>query len=222
MREFGLDASHELRGPLAALAANAEMGLLDCPDAESPQRRRFAAIASATDQMQRLVDDLLQLVRQEEGTVEQPSRLALAELVREQLALYGDAFALRRQQLESDLEDDLMVIGQANLSRQLIRNLLDNAHRYCPEQATVRVRLRRRGRLAFLEVSDDGPGIDQQALPRVFDRFWRASAHRGDGGSGMGLAIAASISRAHGGDIRVDSAPGQGSRFVVDLPLAFG
>mgnify|MGYP003336278604 FL=1 len=56
----------------------------------------------------------------------------------------------------------------------------------------------------------------------MFDRFWRASADRSDGGSGMGLAIAASISRAHGGDIRVDSAPGKGSRFVVELPLAFG
>ncbi len=75
LREFGLDASHELRGPLAALAANAEMGLLDCPDAESGQRRRFAAIASATDQMGHLADDLLQLVRQEEGKLEQPSRL---------------------------------------------------------------------------------------------------------------------------------------------------
>lgn len=222
LREFGLDASHELRGPLAALAANAEMGLLDCPDAESPQRRRFAAIANATDQMQRLVDELLQLVRQEEGKLEQPSRLELAGLVRQQLALYGDAFGLRRQQLESDLEDNLMVIGQANLLHQLIRNLLDNAHRYCPAGAKVRVRLRRRGRLACLEVSDDGPGIDQESLPRVFDRFWRASADRSDGGSGMGLAIAASISRAHGGDIRVDSAPGKGSSFVVELPLAFG
>ncbi len=200
------------------------MGLLDCPDAESAQRRRFAAIAiaSATDQLGRLVDDLLQLVRQEEGKLEQPSRLALADLLRQQLALYGDAFALRRQQLESDLEDDLMVIGQANLLRQLIRNLLDNAHRYCPEGAKVQVRLWRRGRLACLEVSDDGPGIDVDSLPRVFDRFWRASNDRGDGGSGMGLAIAASISRAHGGDIRVASAPGQGSRFVVELPLAFG
>ena len=115
-----------------------------------------------------------------------------------------------------------MVIGQANLLYQLIRNLLDNAHRYCPAGAKVRVRLRRRGRLACLEVSDDGPGIDQESLPRVFDRFWRASADRSDGGSGMGLAIAASISRAHGGDIRVDSAPGKGSSFVVELPLAFG
>ena len=192
LRDFGLDASHELRGPLAAVAANAEMGLLDCPDAESPQRRRFAAIASATDQMQRLVDDLLQLVRQDEGRLEQPSRLALADLVRQQLALDGDAFALRRQQLESDLEDGLMVIGQANLLQQLIRNLLDNAHRYCPEGAKVHVQLRRRGRFACLEVRDDGPGIDPGSLPRVVARFWRASA------------------------------PGQGSRFVVDLPLCFG
>lgn len=70
-------------------------------------------------------------------------------------------------------------------------------------------------------MSDDEPGIDTDSLPRVVDRFWRASNDRGAGGTGMGLAIAASISRAHGGVIRVASAPGQGSRFVVELPLAF-
>jgi signal transduction histidine kinase len=222
LREFGLDASHELRGPLAALAANAEMGLLDCAEGETAQRRRFVAIASATDQMQGLVEDLLLLARQDESPLVQLQRLDLAQLVDQQLALYCDALALRQQQLQRDLQPGLEVMGQATLLHQLVRNLIDNAHRYCPEGASIRVRLWRRGRQACLEISDSGPGIAQEQLPRVFDRFWRASADRSDGGSGMGLAIAARITRSHGGDIRVSSAPGFGSSFLVQLPMAIG
>jgi signal transduction histidine kinase len=219
LRDFGLDASHELRGPLAAMAANAELGLLDCGPAETPQRRRFAAIASATEQMQQLVEDLLLMARQEERGLEHPAPLDFSALVQQQLALYGDAFAVRRQRLEQCIEPGLQVSGQAGLLHQLVRNLLDNANRHCPEQAQIALSLARHGRQVCLELRDDGPGLAADQLPRVFDRFWRASADRGDGGNGMGLAIAARITQAHGGAIRVFSTPGQGSCFRVLLPL---
>ena len=222
LREFELDASHELRGPLAAMQANAEMGLLDCQGPDDPQRHRFAAIASATDQLQKLVDDLLLLARQDDGPIEQPQRLDLADLVQQQLNLYSEVVTLRQQRLSYQLQDHLTVLGQAGLLHQLVRNLLDNAHRYSPAGGVIRVTLARQGRHACLEVQDEGPGIDQTNLPRVFDRFWRASTARNDGGSGMGLAIAARICRGHGGDIQVASEPGRGSRFVVNLPLASG
>jgi len=220
LREFELDASHELRGPLAAMAANAEMGLLDCDPDDAAQRRRFEAIASATEQMQRLVEDLLLLARQEERPLEDPQRIDLAVLVEQQLALQHDALSLRRQSLSHDLEPRLTVQGQAHLLQQLVRNLLDNACRYSPVGGAIRVRLHSRGRLACLEVSDNGPGIPSEQLPRVFDRFWRGSADRGDGGSGLGLAIATRVCRLHGGTIQVRSALGEGSRFVVELPRA--
>ena len=219
LREFGLDASHELRGPLAAMAANAELGMLDCGPDDTPQRRRFAAIASATDQMQQLVEDLLLMARQEERGLEHPLPLDLSELVQQQLSLYGDAFALRHQSLQRQIEPGLRVNGQGALLHQLVRNLLDNANRHCPEGAAIELRLCRRGRQACLELNDNGPGLTADQLPRVFDRFWRASADRGDGGNGMGLAIAARITQAHGGDIRVFSTAGQGSCFRVRLPL---
>lgn len=222
LREFEMDASHELRGPLAALAANAELGLLECPEGDTPQRRRFAAIASATDQMQGLVEDLLLLARQDQGPIASLQRLDVSLLVAEQLELYGDALSLRQQQLTVALQPGLIVLGQAALLRQLVRNLIDNAHRYSQENATLAVRLERRGRQALLEIRDTGPGLAEEQLPRVFDRFWRASADRGDGGSGMGLAIAARICRSHGGEIQVVSAKGQGCRFLVSLPLALG
>lgn len=220
LREFELDASHELRGPLAAMAANAEMGLLDCGAPDSPQRRRFEAIASATDQMQHLVEDLLLLARQEERPLADPQRIDLGELVEQQLNQQGDALALRELRVTRDLQAGLTVLGQEALLHQLVRNLLDNARRYSPVGGQVTVRLWARGRLACLEVSDNGPGIPPEQLPRVFDRFWRASPDRGDGGSGLGLAIASRICRLHGGSIQVRSSLGEGSRFLVELPQA--
>lgn len=216
LREFELDASHELRGPLAA------MGLLDCAPGNGAQRQRFEAIASATDQLQRLVEDLLTRARQEQGGVQQPRGIDLADLVQQQVAIHRDALTLRGQRLQQHLEAGLLVQGHAGLLHQLVRNLLDNAHRYSPEGSLIGVRVRRKGRLAFLEVSDEGPGLPEEQPPRVFDRFWRASPHRSDGGSGMGLAIAARVCRAHGDHIRVSSAAGCGSRFEVELPLAAG
>ena len=221
LREFELDASHELRGPLAAMAANAEMGLLDCNPKDEAQRHRFQAIASATDQLQQLVEELLLLARQDQSGLEAPQRIDLAELVDTQLALYRDAMAQKQQQLVVELEPGLVILGREAMLHQLIRNLLDNANRYSPEGSTIDVRLYHRWRLACLEVRDQGAGIPADQLNRVFDRFWRGSPDRSDGGSGMGLAIAARICRAHGGDIKVSSGGGgQGSCFVVELPLS--
>lgn len=220
LREFELDASHELRGPLAAMAANAELGLLDCGADEDNQRRRFEAIASAAEQMRHLVEDLLLLARQEERPLADPQRIDLAELVRQQLDLQGDALTLRELSLSQQLQPGLTVLGQAPLIHQLVRNLLDNARRYTPVGGRITVRLWARGRLACLEVSDTGPGIPPEQLPRVFDRFWRASPDRSDSGSGLGLAIASRICRLHGGSIQVRSAVSEGSRFLVELPQA--
>lgn len=219
LRQFSMDASHELRGPLAALAANAEMGLLDCGPPTDPQRRRFEAIASATEQMQQLVDDLLLLARQDEQRLEDPRPLDLSRLLEQQLDLHRDGLALGDHPLTVVIEPGLSVLGQGALLQRLARNLLDNAQRYTPRGGAIGVALERRGSVACLTVSDAGVGLSAEELPRVFDRFWRASAERGRGGTGLGLAIAARICAAHGGAIRVASRPGEGSCFQVELPL---
>lgn len=230
LRQFSLDASHELRGPLAALAANAEMGLLDCdssptaapgaaPACDDRQRRRFDAIASATEQMQQLVDDLLLLARQDTQRLESPGPLDLSLLVTQQLDLHRDGLALGEHPLTVAIEPDVKVLGQGPLLQRLVRNLLDNAQRYTPRGGAIGVALEAQSGKAVLAVSDAGVGLSAEELPRVFDRFWRASAERGRGGTGLGLAIAARICTAHGGTIQVSSRPGQGSCFRVELPL---
>jgi signal transduction histidine kinase len=220
LRQFSLDASHELRGPLAALAANAEMGLLDCDPADAPQQRRFGAIASATAQMGHLVDDLLLLARQDEERLVDPHPVNLSSLLEQQITLHHDALTLRGQTLQAELDPGLQVVGQPALLQRLLRNLLDNAIRYTPEGGQVSLRGLRRGATVTIAVQDSGIGLSPDQLPRVFDRFWRASPDRAEGGSGLGLAICSSICAVHGGSIRVSSDPGAGSCFVVELPAA--
>jgi signal transduction histidine kinase len=186
LRQFSLDASHELRGPLAALGAN--------------------------------VDDLLLLARQDEQRIEHAEPVDLSALMELQLDLIRDGLALRQQRLSIELECELIVLGQPILLQRLFRNLLDNAQRYTPDQGLVSVTAQRRGGLITVAVEDSGVGLTADQLPRVFDRFWRASPDRGDGGTGLGLAIASRICLAHGGSIRVTSQLGEGSCFLVDLP----
>ena len=218
LRQFSLDASHELRGPLAALGANVEMALLESDPGLTPQRRRFEAIGLATAQMEQMVDDLLLLARQDEQRIEHAEPVDLSALMELQLDLIRDGLALRQQRLSIELECELIVLGQPILLQRLFRNLLDNAQRYTPDQGLVSVTAQRRGGLITVAVEDSGVGLTADQLPRVFDRFWRASPDRGDGGNGLGLAIASRICLAHGGSIRVTSQLGEGSCFLVDLP----
>ncbi len=220
LRQFSLDASHELRGPMAALAANAEMGLLETDAASPSQRRRFEAIASATSQMELLVEDLLLLARQDELRPERFQRLNLSALIDSQIALHRDGMDLRQHQVTVDVEAGLTVMGQASLLQRLLRNLIDNAIRYTPEPGTIGITAHRRGSLVSIAIQDTGIGLSDDHISMVFNRFWRASADRSDGGSGLGLAIASHICSAHGGSIRVTSQPGAGSCFVVELPAA--
>lgn len=218
LRQFSLDASHELRGPLAALGANVEMGLLESDPGFTPQRRRFEAIGQATAQMEQLVDDLLLLARQDEQRIEHAEPVDLSALIELQLDLIRDGLALRQQRLNLELGCELIVFGQSILLQRLFRNLLDNAQRYTPDQGLISVTAQRRGGWISVAVADSGVGLSADQLPRVFDRFWRASPDRGDGGTGLGLAIASRICLVHGGSIRVTSQLGEGSCFLVDLP----
>ncbi|MCP9848543.1 HAMP domain-containing sensor histidine kinase [Cyanobium sp. Morenito 9A2] len=220
LRQFSLDASHELRGPLAALAANAEMGLVAAAEAGPGQARRFEAIASATAQMGRLVDDLLLLARQDEERLEAPQPVDLSAVLQQQIALHRDGLELRHQRLQLELTPGLQVLGQVTLLHRLVRNLLDNALRYTPDGGLVTVRSHRRGGFVSVSVQDSGIGLSAQDLPQVFDRFWRARSDRPDGGSGLGLAIASRICASHGGRIQVTSTPGEGSCFTVELPAS--
>ncbi len=215
-RRFVADASHELRTPLTTLRVNlatlrrgdahhspAEIEILDDMDGE-------------LQRLSRLVEGLLALARTDAGQPLERAPVALDALVRKvyQAALsQAEGRALTLGEVAP-----IQVLGSPDHLEQVVRNLVDNALKYTPPGGHVTLALGRAGDEAALTVRDDGVGIAPEDLPHVFERFYRASSARGRSGAGLGLAIAASIVRAHDGRIVVDSAPGVGSTFTVYLP----
>ncbi|MGH2584186.1 MAG: sensor histidine kinase [Dehalococcoidia bacterium] len=223
-RDFAADASHELRTPLSLVRGNAELLL------RHPERQIGAYgdvvqdIVDESDRLSKLVSDLLTLARADSGNV-QIAREAvdLSRLAADLLKDLEPLAQVKGLRLRGEIAGDVAVWGDAGRLRQLGVILLDNAIRYT-QQGTVTLRVARDGHTAVIELTDTGPGIAAEHLPRLFDRFYRVDEARSteQGGTGLGLAIAQWIVTAHGGRIGVMSTPGRGSTFTVHLPPVRG
>jgi two-component system sensor histidine kinase MprB len=181
-----------------------------------PPPDRAAILASVRGQLEDLtilVGDLVDLARPGDGTVEQPDELRLDELVQsavERARRHAPAvpFAVTAE--------PCIVSGSRNRLARAVGNLLDNAVKWSPPGQPVEVSVRG----GEVTVRDHGPGISEDDLPHVFDRFYRAAAARGLPGSGLGLAIVKQVADTHGGSVSADAAPGGGARLRLTLPLS--
>jgi signal transduction histidine kinase len=216
-REFAADASHELRTPLAVVRASVE-------HLRRHPRRRVGEVGTALEDIEaevgrltRLVDDLLLLARADSGAVELERRtLDLADSAAEALGSLTPLAQARSVALVLDPQPAPTVGDPDRLSR-VIGILVDNAVRHTPPEGRVTVRTRAgRGEVRVL-VEDEGPGVRDEDLPRIFDRFWRAR-DAPEGGTGLGLAIARWVVERHGGSISVERLEPRGARFTVRLP----
>lgn len=216
---FVSDVSHELRTPLTAIRGAAET-LLDGDVPEDDQRQFLATIVREAERLTRLANDLLTLQRIEGATGELPlGRVQLREVAERAVEALQPLTEARGVRVEVT-GDAPVVLGDADRLQQVIANLLDNATRVTPEGGRVEVRIREQADGVTLEVLDEGPGIPEEALPHVFERFFRAqtSRDRSTGGAGLGLAIVAAIVRAHAGSVEASNRPEGGSVFTVRLP----
>ncbi len=218
-RNFVMDVSHELRTPLTALRGNLDVMLMDQSlDAET--RAQLEKMSAEVGRLIRLTSNLLYLAHAEAGReiAHRPVELdALClEVIYQARTLRGDV-AVRFGH-----EEQVIVSGDRDLLKQLVLNLVDNAIKYSPDKGEVTVSLFERGDVAEIAVADHGPGIPADQLGKIFDRFYRVTnaQSRTVGGAGIGLAISRWIAQVHGGDIRAESDVGNGSRFIVTLPLA--
>lgn len=218
VRAFVADASHELRTPLAAIRGYSDLLRMTEPLSEEGSTS-LARIDSQSTRMARLVEDLLLLARLDQGREPQLTAVDLSELVVENVSDM-QVSAPDHHWVLALPENPLEVRGDPEQLRQVLVNLLSNARKHTDAGSTVTVGLRRAGGSAVLSVADDGPGIDPDFLPKIFERFARADAARsGDvGTTGLGLAIVQAMVRAHGGEITVASRPGR-TVFEVWLPV---
>ncbi len=219
---FGERLDQALRAPLASIVDNAER--LRNQD-DGPLRRDYAGyaadIASAGRHLLSLVDDLVDLQAiDREDFLPEVEEIDLADLARRAAGLLSVRASDRGVRIDVPGEEERMVaIGDFTRTLQILMNLLTNAIRYSPEGGQVWVRLEKEADLAALIVADQGKGIAPEDQDRIFDKFERVDPAE-PGGTGLGLYIARRLARAMGGDIAVDSAPGQGARFAFTLPLS--
>ncbi len=227
MRRFVADASHELRTPLTSIRGFAELYRQGAVSGDEEVRRLIGRIEDEAARMGLLVEDLLLLAEldQQRPLAQDPvDLLAVAAASLESARAMQPRRPLRLEL--GSLPSPPVVIGDEARLRQVLDNLVSNALRHTPVQTSVIVSVSLRGRddapRVVLEVADEGPGMDAEHAARVFERFYRVdpSRTRADGGTGLGLAITASLVRAHGGELSVDTAPGRGARFRVELPAA--
>ena len=220
LQQFTADASHELRNPLMVAKSNAAVALKYSEGMREADAEKFKAIASATQQMTKLTEDLLLLARSDRFPEHYWEKIDLSNLLHDLVKLYKPKAIDRSLQFTAKIPSSLQVIGDEIQLFRLLSNLIDNAFHYTPILGKVTIQAIQHGAQIEISVEDTGVGIASEHLKQVFDRFWRADQSRThwEGGSGLGLAIAQSIAKLHGGQISVVSQLEQGSRFTVRLP----
>ena len=237
LKQFTADASHELRNPIATIQTNVQVALAE-PDIEPQQHQQLQVIERLTRRLGRLVDYLLFLARQDSGIVQQewidvPLDALLMEVIEEQQAIaITQNLSLSLEIVDlPNAEDNFTVLGDWDQLARLFTNLVSNAVQYTPSGGEIEVELQLAAKnkrnspilnpALQIKVTDTGIGISAEALPHLFDRFYRADparTHRSAAGSGLGLAIAKAIVENHRGQIRIDSQVDRGTAVTVTLP----
>ncbi len=217
--EFVATVSHDLRTPLAAILGYAELAQLE--ETSEPTRQHvLKRIEVSARRMTTLINDLLDLATLEAGMSLNLSIVQLGELASAAIEDLEGAALSKGVSLEYQLDVQSPVEADARLLMQVWRNLIDNAIKYT-DRGTVTVRVDVEGERVIGQVADTGIGIPSADLPYVFDKFFRGKRPTTDKtiGTGLGLSLVRSIVEKHGGQIRVESVPGEGSTFTLTLPL---
>ena len=220
-RDLMADIAHELRTPLAVIRGDLE-ALLD--GVYDVTVEGLASLQEETILLSRLVDDLRALSLAEAGQLQlKRERVNLRDVLVNEISTFAPLAARKGVSLTCELrEEKLEIDADPKRLQQVVANLLSNALHHTPEGGTITLAARELVDGLEMTVTDTGPGIQTEDLPRVFDRFWRSDTAQPGEGSGLGLAIVRGLVQAHGGRVWAESQPGEGARFRVMLPKMAG
>jgi two-component system phosphate regulon sensor histidine kinase PhoR len=218
--EFVANVSHELRTPLTSIKGYAETLLQDLEEGRVPDPDFLKIILKNSDRLLALINDLLDLSAIESGADElHPAVLDLKE-VTEHVVLHVETLAQKKQtKIVSEIYTPQVVADPKRLE-QVLTNLIDNAIKYCPPNSEIRVKWNEEADFIVLRVSDNGPGIAEKYLDRLFERFYRLDKGRSRemGGTGLGLSIVKHVMQRHNGTVNAESNLGEGTTFVCRFP----
>ncbi|MBQ9950238.1 MAG: HAMP domain-containing histidine kinase [Clostridia bacterium] len=219
---FVADASHELKTPLAAIKALSE-SVIYCDDPPPELMLEFLKdINDQVDRLNNIVQDLLNVAKDASMNVEYTmEELNFSKILSEIIHLITPVAEKKGLKVKLQVDPDIKIFGDKLRIERVITNLVDNAIKYT-EKGSIEVRLRRERRDAILSVKDTGIGIPEEAIPRLFIRFYRVdkARSRATGGTGLGLSMVDEIVNRHSGTIKVESKVGEGSEFTVRLPMS--
>jgi signal transduction histidine kinase len=222
--EFVLTASHELRSPLTSVQGFAELLMMDRDSLTQRQVETVEIILDNCRHLVRLLNDLLDLARSDAGRLAiRPRPTRLGPLIEDVVRTLRAQTEASEQTLTERIDPDLPLVDvEPDRIRQILVNLVTNAHEYSPKSASIEVSARVTNAEVEIDVIDNGPGIPPAQMEHIFERFVRGDAGLTQrvGGTGLGLAISKSLVELHGGTISVDSELGRGSTFKVLLPVA--
>ena len=221
MRDMADNLAHDLRGPLARMRAGTEVSLAGA--VASPAHEALAAdTIEECDHLLEMLNTTLDIAEADAGAAKLDSgRVDLAEVVRAAAELFQPVAEDSRVDLAIDAPTHCWIVGDRQRLQRVVANLVDNALKYTPPGGRVRAALQHHGKQVRLTVEDTGVGIAHEELQHVFQRFYRGDHSRSQRGFGLGLSLARSFVRAHGGEITVSSTPGGGSTFTVELQADF-
>jgi two-component system phosphate regulon sensor histidine kinase PhoR len=223
--DFAANVSHELRTPITNIKGYAET-LQEVGFADAPQAQRFVEVIQRNAQrLAALVEDILLLSFLEQpGHAEQIERhpIQVDDVIAEVVEELAPPAAARRVSVHVGDPSHLIIMADRRLALQAVGNLVSNAVKFSAEGSSVRVRVIGERGFAEIAVADEGPGIPERHLPRIFERFYRVDKARSreQGGTGLGLSIVKHVARVHGGSVHAESVVGRGSTFRLLLPLA--
>jgi signal transduction histidine kinase/DNA-binding response OmpR family regulator len=220
--EFIATASHELRSPLTSIKGFVEL-LANSPQGMSERQREFVSIIlRSTDRLVDLVNDLLDVARLESDQVSINRRAVdVGEIVHELAELMGARVAAKHQSLAVEVAPSLaLALADPGRLRQILQNLLTNAHLYTPEGGRLLISADARDGQVRISIADTGPGMSRPQLERIYERFYRAQDDHSSPGTGLGLSIVRSLVELHDGRIEVASEVGRGTTFRVSIPAA--
>ncbi|ALX48337.1 two-component system histidine kinase PnpS [Lentibacillus amyloliquefaciens] len=220
-KDFVANVSHELKTPVTSISGFAETLLNGAMHDRDSLHHFLTIIHDESTRLQDLLEDLLKLSRLEKDDFKLvKTTVDVNSLVDEVLPIITQGAEQKGIALRTDVENEITFEAEAQLVKQILINLLSNAISYTAETGAVNLKVSDEGENVHIRVSDDGIGISEEAVPRIFERFYRVdkARSRNTGGTGLGLAIVKHIVDVHDGTISVDSGPGEGSVFHVYLP----